>query len=737
MAFSQCHFFLTFFLSASLLYAQFSDSVQKRIVIRFLTEPVTLDGILDEPFWSQLDSATHFWQHFPYDTSLAQSQTVVKLGFTPKFLIIGAICYWKRPGKPVVQSLKRDFSNNVTESFTIVLDPFADGVNGFSFGVNPYNAQREGLVVSGGVYGVTTSWDIRWFSQTFLSDSFWSAELVIPFKSLRYNWQNRIWRINFTRNELLLNESSTWARVPRNFNVANLAFCGIAEWETPLPKPGLNLGIVPYGVSRQFYHFQDFSQEWEPSVGLDAKLTLRQSLSLDITLNPDFSEANVDRLVTNLTRFSIYYPERRQFFLENSDLFDFFGFRQIRPFFSRRIGLYQGRRIPIYGGIRLSGKWNRRWRIGFLDMHTAHAPELNLDAQHYTVAAFQNQLFGRSYLGGIFVNRQGFQGTKPIPNDYNRVVGMDFNYNSVDGRWTGKVFYHRSFSPNALPNPYAHASFLAYQDIRWFVMWNHEYVGEGYDAQVGFTPRLFQYDDERNALIRYAYWRLEPMVRYRFYPKSHWINSISPSLYLDQYMNQEGTLTDRYLEYTTQIQFQNSASLSLSGYHTFTRIIFPTTLFGTFKAPLPKGNYDYNGVRLSWQSNYRKPITFTVEETYGGFYTGTKWTSNFTLGWRLQPYAKLELSHRRDLIQMPETSEKTTLDQLGVDLEITFTENLYWNYYFQYITQLNYVSLYFRMQWRFAPMSDFFIVYVDEYNTHPFSARNRAILVKLTYWIQV
>lgn len=727
--------FLPLFLELS--FAQSTDSFRKQIRIKFIHESIILDGKLTESFWSQLDSATDFWQHFPYDTSLAQSQTVVKVGFSEKALVIGAICYWKSPGKPVVQSLKRDFSFPVNEAFTVALDPFADGVNGFSFGVNPYNSQREGLIANGGVFGVTTSWDIRWFSETYLSDSFWSAELVIPFKSLRYNWQNQRWRINFARNDLILNENSTWTPVPRNFNVANLAFCGNAYWEKPLPKPGLNLGILPYAVSRQFFYYQDQAQEWEPSVGLDAKLTLRQSLSLDVTINPDFSEANVDRLVTNLTRFSIYYPERRQFFLENSDLFNFFGFRQIRPFFSRRIGLYQGRRVPIYGGVRLSGKWNKRWRIGFLDMHTAAVPDLDLQAQHYTVFAFQNQLFGRSYLGGIFVNRQGFQETYPIPKDYNRVAGLDFNYNSLDGKWSGKAFYHRSFSPQSLPNPYAHASFFSYQDIHWFVMWNHEYVGEGYDAQVGFTPRLFQYDDEQDTLIRYAYWRLEPMIRYRFYPHSRWLNFISPSIYLDQYMNQTGTLTDRYLEYGGQLQFQNSASISLKGYHTFTKILFPTTLFGTFQVPLPKGNYDYNGIIFSWESNYRKPFTFSIEETFGGFYIGTKWTSDLKIGWRLQPYSKLELNYRRDVIEMPIEYGSTILDQLGCDLEITFTENLYWNHYFQYITQLNYVSYYSRIQWRFAPMSDFFLVFVDEYDTQPFSVRNRSLLIKLTYWIQV
>lgn len=234
--------------------------------------------------------------------------------------------------------------------------------------------------------------------------------MKIPFKTIRYKYGINNWGINFSRSDQSINEISVWNKVPFNFSVSSLAFTGILVWDTPPKKPGVNISLIPYaigGINRD--NLKDETR-WLYKVGGDAKIAITSSLNLDITGNPDFSQVDVDRQVTNLTRFSLFFPEQGQFFLENSDLFARFGFTKICPFFSRRIGLFNGEKVPIIAGARLSGKINRKVRIGAMNIQTAGSSKLNIEAQNYSVGALQWQAFGRSSFGLIFVNRQGFEG---------------------------------------------------------------------------------------------------------------------------------------------------------------------------------------------------------------------------------------------------------------------------------------------------------------------------------------
>ncbi len=722
------------FLTAVIAFAQ-----EYVLHMRYTPTPVKIDGILDEPIWQIADSATGFWQHYPYDTSLAKVQTVAKVCYDDRFLYVAAICYDLMPEKRyVVQSLKRDFSFPRNDAFTVAFDPFNDKINGFSFGVNPYGSQREGLIVNGGNFGVSTSWDTRWFSATQRYKHFWTVEMAIPFKSLRYSPSYKTWGINFARNDLKFNENSTWYPVPRNFNVAALAFTGKLIWDSIPDRAGKNLVLLPYIAPNWQQDFQKHQQQLKPNFGADAKIAVTPSLNLDLTVYPDFSQADVDRQVTNLTRFSIFFPERRQFFLENNDLFAFWGFRQIRPFFSRRIGLYRGNIIPIVAGARLSGKLTPKTRIGLLNIQTEGRSDLGLKPQNYSVAALQYQFWGRSFIGAIFVNRQGFNTKNELNySDYNRVAGVDLNINSKDNRLVGKLFFHHSFSPQQKGKPYAHASFLLYRDIHWFIMWNHEFVGTEYNAEVGFVPRLFRYNAKTGETIRYGYWRLEPRIGYLFYPKSQWINNFGPYLYLDQYHGERGNLTDRRVEASLRINFMNSAEMRWAYNWQFTQLLFPTNITRQMKDTLlPPGNYFYQYAAWRFNSNQRKPWYFKTEIQYGTFYVGNKWTLNNEFYIRFQPYGRAGVVFRYDAIKFPQPFESAYLTQLGIDIEITFTTTLYWNHYFQYVTQLNFISYYSRIQWRFKPMSDLFLVYVDNYYASPFAIYRRAIILKLVYWIQ-
>ena len=266
------------------------------------------------------------------------------------------------------------------------------------------------------------------------------------------------------------NERAAWNGVPRNFRPYSLSYFGELIWDKPLPKPGSNISIIPYvagGASKNFE--ENEGTQLEREIGGDVKIAVTPSMNLDLTFNPDFSQVEVDRQVANVDRFEIFFPERRQFFLENADLFASFGTEDTRPFFSRRIGVAidtaTGSNVQnrIFGGFRLNGKVNNRLRIGLLNMQAAKDNDISLPSLNYTVAALQQQVFSRSNISAIFVNKQSFDRTFTDklfdePVTYNRLAGIDYNLASPDNTWNGKVFYHRSFQEQDPDEQYSHGA---------------------------------------------------------------------------------------------------------------------------------------------------------------------------------------------------------------------------------------------------------------------------------------
>ncbi len=264
--------------------------------------------------------------------------------------------------------------------------------------------------------------------------------------------------------------------------------------------------------------------------GGDAKIAITPSLNLDLTVNPDFSQVEVDRQVTNLSRFELFFPERRQFFLENNDLFGTFGFPNSRPFFSRRIGIARGTltrigtdgdtlryssavNVPIRFGARLSGRLDKNWRVGLLNMQTARVGSIDLPAANYSVGVLQRKIFSRSTIGAVFVNKQNFlsneqQGLPSSPAAFNRVAGLEYNLYSKDNKWEGEFYYHRSFSPQeASTDAQTAGASLSYTDRRWEIQVNGQYIGSNYRADMGYVPR-------RGVINSF------PEIQYKIYPKN-------------------------------------------------------------------------------------------------------------------------------------------------------------------------------------------------------------------------
>ncbi|MBK7816195.1 MAG: hydrolase [Sphingobacteriaceae bacterium] len=544
--------------------------------------------------------------------------------------------------------------------------------------------------------GVTTIWDNKWYGETKRYKGKWTVEMQIPFKSIRFKGNLATWRINFSRNDLGTNENTCWVKVPRQFNISTLAFAGDLVFEKEPPKKsGSNTSVIPYGIGRFSEDYKiPGSQKIDGSVGADAKMVLGSSLNLDMTINPDFSQVEVDRQLTNLTRFSLFFPEQRQFFIENSDLFDRFGFRQIRPFFSRRIGLDNGNIIPILGGVRLSGKPSKNWRIGILDMQTGERSfsTRKVFSQNYFTAAAQYNVFKRSNIAAIFVNRQQFDTSGYSDNNYNRVFGLDYNLASASNRWNGKFFFHHSLGSKNNSNAFTHASWLNYSSRHWTVEWNHEYVDKNYNAEVGFTPRIFQ-ADQAGKLNRFTYWRLEPHLYYYSFPKNGFINKIGHTINLDHYRNQAFKNTDWLMKGSYDLYFKSSAFLSFIANAYYTKLLFPTDVsFSGKPQTTASGDYLYQNAGVNIRSDVRKTFTGGVTATYGSYFTGNKFSMVADLTYRLQPYLIFSASYTRDEIYLPYLSKKVELDLISPRIELSVSRSLFLTTFWQYNTQANNIN---------------------------------------------
>lgn len=723
----------------------------RRYPLKQTVEKITIDGKLDETVWQNTPKTGDFWQQFPYDTLLALTKTEVMMTYDSKNIYVAAICYENSEEEHVVTSLKRDFTFSANDAFAVYLDPFNDKINGFSFSVNPYGAQLEGLIQNGGGFGTNDDWDNKWFSATQRYSNYWVVEFKIPFKTIRYKEDIAEWGVNFARNNQKINERSAWNRVPLNFGISTLAYTGKLIWDKLPPKAGLNISLIPYVINSYNEDYDNNGVSRKVDAGFDAKVSVTPSLNLDITVNPDFSQVEVDRQVTNLTRFNLFFPERRQFFIENSDLFARFGFSKIRPFFSRRIGLSRkpggaNTNIPILAGARLSGKLNKNWRIGAMNIQTREfeSEGENFNAENFTVAAVQRQVFTRSNIGAIVVNKQNLGGKDSTANAFNRVVGIDYDLASADNKWQGKFFFHHSFSPNQPDNAYAHASWLRYSTPNWFIMWNHEYVGDKYNAEVGFVPRQSVFDATRGISIPMTYWRLEPEIAYSFYPKNSPIYFVQTGIYSSIYADSTLRSNDAVYNTYSRIVFLNTAEIGLEYKMNYTYLYYPIDVTSTGKTPLPVGGYAYNSFDGGFSTNRRKLFNMSGFFSVGNFFNGRRISYGGSINYRIQPWGNFSIDYRTDEVNLPEPYGYTNLTLIGPKLEFTFTKNLFFTSFIQYNTQIDNVNINTRLQWRFAPMSDLFVVWGDNYLPTPrerflpdFRIRNRGLVVKLVYWLGI
>lgn len=712
---------------------------EKTLSITKATSPIEVDGVLDEEAWRTAEEATGFHQQFPNDTSSASSQTEVRLTYDENNLFVGVICYDEVEGKYIVESLRRDFDERNNDYFMLVIDPFNDLTNGYAFAVTPLGVQLEGLLTGGGsgFRSLSSSWDNIWYSETRKTDDGWVAEMKIPFKSIRYADDISTWNIQFVRNDLGRNERSTWTTVKRQYRPTSFSYAGGLKWEDSPPEAGSNISFIPYlssSASQDYSINKDIASTWK--AGFDGKIALSSSLNLDLTVNPDFSTVEVDQQQTNVSRFELFFPERRQFFLENSDLFSDFGFRQSQVFFSRRIGLGS----PLLFGARLSGQIGDGLRIGLLNAQTDHLAQSDdsddTPAYNFTVGTVRKQVFGRSNISAIFANKQSLNFEKDQENGFdfgsrnkfNRVYGLQYNLLSANDRWNGTFYLFNSNDPVHTTDHWAHGTSLFYNTRRFFAFWTHEFIGENFVAEMGFFPRT-------------GYFNFGPFFRYNFYPKSKTINQHGPGFRSRYYLDRQWDQTDRETSISYRVDFLNSSQVELEVQDTYLRLFDdfdPTRSGDSLVVPLPDGSeYNWQELKVSYESDSRQDFSFDLEATYGGFFNGNGLGLSGRISYRIRPVFNLAFSYAYRKFDLPDPYPDGSFWLIGPRIDLTFTDKIYWTNFIQYNEQTDNININSRFQWRFAPVSDLFLVYTENYLPYGLETKNRGIILKISYWINI
>ena len=703
-------------------------------------EKITIDGELSESTWESAEGTSDFWMSFPLDDKKvdASIQTKVRMAFDDQFLYLGVTCFGD--DNYVIQTLKRDTDLPKGDAFGVVIDPVNEKTNGFAFGLNPAGVQTE-VLITGSTgrrgdempKGINVAWDNKWLSAVKNYPDRWTIEIAIPFKSLRFKDDKPIWGINFFRFDAKTNSIHTWSPVPVEFSELDLGYTGALIWEKIPKKVKSNISVIPYALGSVFKDDEDpaSKNETELQGGVDAKVALTTSLNFDITVNPNFSQIEVDEQVTNLTLFDIRLPERRLFFLENSDIFEDFGIPPMRPFFSRKIGLDDdGNAIPIVFGARLSGNVNNNLRIGLMNMQTKETTEFL--SQNYTAFAFHQQVFSRSVIKGYFHNRSAFDSPT---EDYNRNVGMEFQYRSTDGRVVAFGGGGKSFSPGISSRDYFYNTAVGYDNKYISVYSNFAGVGTNYIADMGFINGQEYYDAIRDTTIRIGYNHWFTRFSYTFYPENPKINShvIGGRHILD--IDTAFHNLNHEMEANYSLNYANTSKIQLSYTYAIVNLLYPFSFIGS--EPLPTGIYKNNIGEVTYNTDERRKFILKAGILYGSFYSGTRARYLIGIKYRAQPWGNFSFNLEQNDLKFPEPYGSEKLLLVGPRIEINFSKALFWTTFLQYNTQADNFNINSRLQWRFLPMSDVYLVYTDNYAVEFWGPKNKSLVLKVNYWLNI
>jgi hypothetical protein len=746
--------------SFQIAVAQTKHSPGTELGIRKATGPIQIDGKLDEGDWTNAALATDFFLNYPSDTLAPQFQTEARMTFDDHALYVAFVCYDNQLPN-VVQSLRRDFEYGSNDNAMIVLGPYNDGLNGFFFSISPEGVQLEGTVAAGGQEsgGYNSNWDNKWYSKVSRLEDRWIAEIMIPFKSFRYKNGADTWEVTFVRKDVKRNETSSWIATPIQFIPSAFAYSGKLKWEVPPPLQSVNISLIPYvaGGVAQDKTTDPVTRSTDLQGGFDAKIGVTPSLNLDLTVNPDFSQVEVDRQVINLTRFEFQFPERRQFFLENSDLYDRMGWPSVRPFFSRRVGLARDtsgtiHKVPIEYGARLSGSLSSKWRLSALHMKTKETLSLGLPAQTYTAATIVRNFWKQSSIQLSYVDKQSHGdnlgdstkyfhpdmweektdalGTRKILNTFNRSFSVDVDFLRADNSWYSSLYYSRSLDDFANDDNQTGGIGLQHTTRTWNFFLMQTFLQKNYNAEAGFVPSHGIYPGVNNSFAT---------VTRTFYPASRSLIKIAPSAEFALNNIPGSDITDKFGGLGVTFSFLNTATFLVKYNYVYQLL---TNSFNPIDGDkytnfLEGEQYTWNNVQVTYQSDQRKTFRYILGVMPGQFYNGTNMNVNGELNFRYQPFGSISLRFDYNDLKLASGYGSQQLFVISPRVDLTFTDKIFLTTFVQYNSLLDNVNLNARLQWRYKPASDFFLVYTENYLPATWGSKTYSLVFKFTYWLNI
>jgi hypothetical protein len=680
---------------ASAAFAQHAVPQNGQKVLRAarVSAPPSIDGSLDDPAWNEADPISDFIQQEPAVDMPASEPTEVRVLLDEEAIYFGIRCTDQLPDGVVARELRRDNLLTGDDRFEIVLDTFHDHRNGYHFVINPLGTQYDAEIANEGL-DVNVEWDERWWAVTRIDDRGWTAEIMIPLTSLRAADGIDSFGVNFKRFIRRKNETAQWTAWDRDFNFLQISQAGHLTGVSGVHM-GLKLRVKPYALAGARRSLAaDTSARRVSDIGLEVmKFSLTPGLTAELTVNTDFAQTEVDEAVVNLTRFPVFFPEKREFFLERAGIFDFGpggrrggqAERNLQMFFSRRIGLTEDRRpVPILGGAKLTGR-AAGFDVGLLNAQTDDAEET--PGANYTVFRARRNVFARSSVGMFVSNRQSSR------SDFNRVVGADANF-TLFKNTDLMGFVGKSSTPGANGDDWVGRAKYNWMSDLYEVFFEHLYVGPDFQHDVGFVRRR---GVRRSDAV--AVWEPRPGVL-----------DIRNLVFRGQVVYLTDTasnLLSREQIVQATSRWQSDDALRFNTTDTFDRL---DNQFGIASGvTIPPGDYRFRDNFVEFEGSVRRPLAGRIRLGSGDFYGGSRRYFQVAPSFKPLPLVSLETGYEFNDVSLPQGSFTTHVLNARINLNLSnrwLTTTLA-----QYDTASEQHVLFFRLNYIYRPGDDVFLVF--------------------------
>ena len=690
--------------------------------------PVLDGSVLDDPAWQGVVPATGFWQVQPNEGQPATQKTEVFIGYSDSALYIGLVAYDDNPDGIIVTDPRRDSSLDDTDSFRVIIDGLLDRQNGLVFGTNPAGMEYDAQVVkeAGGMFaagGFNLNWDASWSVKARISDIGWSAEMRIPFKTLRYGkGDEQVWGINFQRNIRRNNEIVYWAPLSRQRNLNRVSEAGSIEGI--VPPSTRNLKITPYGLAKSRRGGELDGSETDTEFGFDLKYSITPSLTLDVTYNTDFAQVEADEQQVNLDRFNLFFPEKRPFFLENADQFTVGNNHEVELFFSRRIGIGgSGELIPIDGGVRVSGKVGESTNVGFLYMASEDVDGI-APGNQFTVARINQELGTRSSIGAIFVERNG-DGSHLVaePDDKNRTYGLDgrlgIGDNTMIYGWAAQTD-----TPGLDGDDHAFSLKADYDSAKWFNSIGYSEVADNFNPEVGF-------------LTRKGYRKGNAMVLRRIRPDDLWgLLEIRPHVSYSGYWDFDDFQETGFLHMDVHWEWKNGYEFH-TGYNVFTDgIKEPFDIIDG--VTIQPGTYDESEAQFYFTTDQSAPLSFGLRTTIGGKFGGDRLILTPSVNYRIGDKFSSSLSVNYNSFDLPVPGGDFSVTLSRLRLSYAFTPKMLLQALMQYNDHNEVLATNLRFSWLRTANTGLYLVYNEFDERAPGGLpTGREVILKYSYMFDV